>query len=391
MKTTRDFLIIAALILCLGVCTSCSPPAPEPQPPTQDPTSTVPPTNPPPTAAIVITLPTETPEPSEPVSVFMPTTRFEITKENVGGKLTQFGQLPIQMVAPILDISPDNHWVATVEGHGTSDIRIWNMHTGTQEMVLNGAWKDRLSVDYLFFLPNGVLVSHVQPIGGDWRNGGRAQYWDLESGEIIKELNCYYIKYSPDGSYYAHMPKFDEDSMVAFIVEEATGKTIQTIDPGYRIHSLIFSQDNSTLVGSTGPVWQSIYTFWDTKKGTKTNVLYDTSCLAFTERDAFVVALENQKDSEVGELVLLEQDTFDQKRISYQTKIGWSCAPAITHSTDMVIHYYYGSVQFMDAANGYPVASLQVSSDAKILLSDDHTILILAEYENNIRFFAVTE
>lgn len=265
------------------------------------------------------------------------------------------------------------------------------MHTGKQEMVLNGAWKDRLRVDYLFFLSDDLLVSHIQPIGGDWRTGGRAQIWDLKSGEIIKELTCYYIKFSPDGSHYAYMPEFDEDRMWAFIAETATDKTLQLIDPGFRIHALIFSQDNKTLVGSTGTAWQSAYSFWDIEKGTRTNVLYDTSCLAFTERDAFVVSLENQDDNDIGELVMLEQATFDQKRISYQTRIGWGCTPVITHSTDMVIHYYLGSVRFMDAESGYPVASIKVPGKTKVLLSDDHTVLILAEYENNIRFFAVTE
>ena len=43
----------------------------------------------------------------------------------------------------------------------------------------------------------------------------------------------------------------------------------------------------------------------------------------------------------------------------------------------MVIYYYHGSVQFMDAESGYPVASLQVPSEAKVLLMDDHTILSL--------------
>ena len=71
------------------------------------------------------------------------------------------------------------------------------MHTGKQEMVLNGAWTDRISVDYLFFYPNELLVSYLQPIGGNWRTGGRAQNWDLKSGEIIKELTCDYIKILP--------------------------------------------------------------------------------------------------------------------------------------------------------------------------------------------------
>lgn len=391
MKTTREILIITAVFLSLGICTSCKTENPEPLPTSTARPSAVPPTDLPPTAAIVISQPTEIPELAEPSSVFLPEIRYEITKNNVGGKLTQFGQLPVKLDTPILDISPDNHWVATAEGHGSPDISIWNMHTGKQEMVLNGAWKDRLSVDYLFFLPDGNLVSHVQPIGGDWRTGGRAQIWDLESGEIIKELTCYSIKFSPDGSLYAYIPKFDEDHMWAFIAETATDETVQLIDPECRIFDLIFSQDNKILVGSTGTIWQSMYSFWDIEKGTRTNVLYDTKCLAFTERDAFVVTLENQDDNEIGELVMLELDTFDQKRISYQTKIGWGCPPAITHSTDMVIHYYNGSVRFVDAESSYPVASLQVSSDPKILLSDDHTILILAEYEGNISFYAVTD
>lgn len=387
MKTNRDFLIIVAVILSIGICTSCSSETPEPQP-TTVPSTMVPPTDPPPTAAIVISAPTEIPEPSEPVSVFMPATRFEITKNNVVN-LTQFGELP-GTAASRLAISPDNHWLATGKSSGSANITIWNLYTGEKEMVLNGAWTDRINLEYLFFLPDGILVSHLNPIGGDWRTGGRAQYWDLESGEIIKELTCYYIKYSPDGSLYAYMPEFDEDRMWAYIVEAATDKAIQLIDPSSRIHSLVFSQDNRTLVGSTGTAWQSMYSFWDIEKGTRTSALFDTTCLAFSERDAFVVTLKNQDDSEVGELVMLEQVTFDQKRIAYQTKIGWGCEPVITRSTDMVIHYYNGYVRFIDAANENPLATIKVFSNTKILLSNDHTVLVLAEYENNIRLFAAT-
>lgn len=84
MKTPRQILIFAAILLSLGICTSCSSSAPEPQPATEVPTITVPPSNLPPTAAIVISDPTDIPETAEPVSVFLPETRFEITKNNVG-------------------------------------------------------------------------------------------------------------------------------------------------------------------------------------------------------------------------------------------------------------------------------------------------------------------
>ena len=100
----------------------------------------------------------------------------------------------------------------------------------------------------------------------------------------------------------------------------ATGKTLQLIDPGSRIQDLIFSQDNKTLVGSTGKAWQSTYSFWNIEKGTRTNVLYNTGCLAFTERDAFVVSLKNQDDNDIGELVMSE-DTFDKREFTIRLKL----------------------------------------------------------------------
>ena len=399
-------LLLLLLIVSLGVLPACSSPAPMPPTitlvpadldlPTAVPATAAPPTEAPiievlPTAAIVDSLPTLNPEPTEPVRSFLPDVRSEITKNNVK-TLTRFGELP-GTAAAHLAISPDNHWLVSFRLGNWGDINVWNLWTGKLEKVLNGAWDDRITVDDVFFLPDGVLVAHLNPVGGGntWRTEGRAQHWDIETGEIIKELKCYHIVYSRDGSLYAFLPEFDEKDMTAIVVDAATDQIIQVITPGARIYAPVFTPDNQILVGVTGDAWQKEYSFWDIEDGSRNSVLYDATCLSFSEGSTFAVLLDNQDSDELGELVLLDLGNFEKRTITRQADMGWGCPPVITHSTDMVIFSAYNEVLFYDALDVDILWATigKYPSEPKIHLSTDHTVLAVVGYDYNIQLFSV--
>lgn len=396
----HSVLLLLLLMVSLGGLPGCSSSEtvlptltlgpPTQLPPTEVPPTEVPPTAVPPTAAIEIPLPTLNPDLIEPNTNFMPDVRFAITK-TTARKLNRFGELPGTAGAH-LAISPDNHWLVTYKLGNSGDFTVWNLWTGEQEKVLNGAWADRITVDDLFFLPDGILVAHLNPVGGeDWRTEGRAQHWDVESGEMIKELKCYHIEYSRDGSLYAFLPEFDEKDMTAIVVDAATDQILQIITPGARIYSPIFTPDNRTLVGATGDAWQKEYSFWDIEDGTRESVLYDATCMTFSEGSKFAVILDNQGSDELGELILLELGNFEKETITRQADMGWGCPPIITHSTDLVIFSAYNEVLFYDAMDVDMLWSTigKYPSEPQIHLSQDQTILALVGLDFNIQLFAI--
>jgi len=343
----------------------------------------------PPTAEIVISSSTDTPVPEPTVAIksFLPELRSPINNDNVSA-LRLFGELPGTAGSHVA-ISPDNHWLATAQTLDGGRITIWNLLTGEQEKVLDGAWTLPIRLDTLFFLPDGVLVSHLIPIGRNVWKDSRAQYWDVNSGEIMKEFYCWYIKYSQDGTIYAYMPEFDEDSMIVYVADAGTDNILQVFQPGYRVHSLQFSGDNSTLVGSTGNGWQSMYIFWDLEKGIKSSVLYDATCLSYSEMPVFAAILENQSSNDVGELATLYQADFEKDTITYDADIGWGCPPVFTRSTDLLVANSNNYVRFYNALNGKELNAIHVFAQAKIIFSPDKTFLVLNEYENNVKLYAV--
>ncbi len=204
-----------------------------------------------------------------------------------------------------LAFSPDGEHVAT--GNRSGQLWVWDIGTGEQVMELEGPETDYVvSIDYH---PSGNLLA-----GFLWTDPGTVYIWDLETEQIVQELELEILagsaktpfKFSPDGNIMAAYMREDREHMVR-IWEIEQGEVIADLPYESGINEIDFSPDGSML--AIGSLYQET-TIWDTETGTLLYTLDQiveertdgTRALAFTHDGGHLATVRNYGPLEMWRL-----------------------------------------------------------------------------------------
>ncbi|KAL7787264.1 quinon protein alcohol dehydrogenase-like superfamily [Trichoderma afarasin] len=151
----------------------------------------------------------------------------------------------------LLAISPDGKLLASMTA---TDIRIWDVATGSRLKTLEYPKKDYSHNQYLLFSPSG---QHLAAVDEKW---AWIFIWDIASSEPIQRLEGYMhlgcnLSFSPDEKHLASGS--DEDTII--IWDLATGKRMRTLKNTERVILVSFSLNGKLLVscsiGGSIKIW----------------------------------------------------------------------------------------------------------------------------------------
>lgn len=195
-----------------------------------------------------------------------------------------------------LSFSPDGKHVAT--GNRNGQLWVWDMENGEQIMELEPPEVDMVrSIDYH---PSGNLLA-----GLIWTDPGTVYIWDLETEEIVQEIELEILagstkspfKFSPDGNIMAGYTQVDWDHKITLWNVEG-GEVIAEFPFEKGINEIAFSPDGSLL--AVGSLYQET-TIWDVNNKTLLYTLDQTleentdgtKALAFTPDGGHLAVVRN--------------------------------------------------------------------------------------------------
>ena len=158
--------------------------------------------------------------------------------------------------------SPDGAWLAA--GTTKNDIRLWQAHSGTPDLTLQGhaAW-----VRSVAFSPDGTMLAS----GGDDQT---IRLWRVSGGNCLNTLHGHSawvrsVAFSPDGGLLA---SGGEDQTIR-LWEVTSGQSLNVLQQGHggRVRTVAFHPDGSLL--ASGGEDQAIR-LWEVQSGRCLNILH---------------------------------------------------------------------------------------------------------------------
>jgi len=377
----RRVLTLSVIFCCAFLISSCGLSGEETSPPTEIPPTDEPSPVPVSTSTSVV-LPSPTPQPATPTAPdpLFPLNNPIITAGNVW-KLKLVAEIP-DSGAVYYALSPDNRFIGYRQ-QGIPGYKILDILTSRTIIIdpaLEGYEGKTSSID---FLDESGIVN----ISGESED----LLWDAETGANLGESDperCYV--YSNDRSLRAYNRS---DGGRRIIVENSlTGEQVQVFRTS-AVAGLDFSADNKFLVSMEFDVFQRDTYFWDIERGIKYSTLYAVECVNFAEGDYFAAVLQNDPGEWVGELALISQDDFSQKKILTTQSVSlleFGC-PQFGYRSELVVAQWGDQIRFWDTESGSELKTIPASGTLKYGFSQDSTLFYTYAHNQNIKIYAVQD